>query len=265
MKQPYIGVSGFMSRKEVEYCLQFVPEGANRLLMVGVLASQKTIHGETNSHPKRYARRENYSEIFVDDPRVLNLIHFGTDNPQYPSLYDDLMLCAEHAGPNLDGFQINAVWPDAVALDKVKRQLPKARFVIQVSPHLIGYASLQTMQLVIIFNRLYKAIADDIIIDFSRGQGTQLPTDIFLKYARAFNFDREHPRFGLTGAGGLSESNVVNVIGPIANEFTYMSVDVENGVRDVAEGGGNLVLDRTGKYIERSQEMFNYINNSQGF
>lgn len=255
MKQPYVGITGFMSRDEVEHCLNYLPTDTNRLLMVGVLASQKTIHGERNSQPKRYPRKEHYSKIFVEDPRVLNLIHFGTNNPQYPELYDDLMRCAEYAGPNIDGFQINAVWPDAIALDKVKKQLPKARFVLQVSPHLIGYSSMQTMQLVITFNRLYKAIADDILIDFSRGQGIQLPTDVFLKYARAFDHD-EHPRFGLTGAGGLAEHNVVKVISPIAKEFTYMSVDAENGLRDETEFGGDLCLDRAGLYLERAFGIF---------
>jgi hypothetical protein len=256
MKQPYVGITGFMCRKEVEHCLRFIPADTDRIFMAGVLASQKTINGETNSKPRRYPRRENFASIFSDDPRVLNLIHFGTDNPAHPALYDDLMRCAEYAGESLGGFQINAVWPDARAIDKVKKQLPKARFVLQISPHLTGY-SRETMtpsRLAIIWNRLYKALADDIIIDFSRGQGFKLPTDVFLEYAR--EFDHEHCLFGLTGAGGLSETNVVNVITPLAREFPRLSVDAENGLRTNGPDGGDLCLDRSGLYLERAFGIF---------
>lgn len=57
MNKPYIGITGFMSRDEVEEVLTVFPENSTRKLMVGVLASEKTLHGPTNKWPNRYPDR----------------------------------------------------------------------------------------------------------------------------------------------------------------------------------------------------------------
>ncbi len=54
-KKPYVGVTGFMSSQEVIDTMKNINfKKAERLLMVGVLASSKTIRGGANKWPNRY-------------------------------------------------------------------------------------------------------------------------------------------------------------------------------------------------------------------
>ena len=79
---PYVGVTGFMSRTEVSEALAMVPQGSTRRLMVGVLASSKTLAGQHNKWPGRYPKREAIASILTNDARALNLVHYSTDRPE---------------------------------------------------------------------------------------------------------------------------------------------------------------------------------------
>lgn len=100
---PYIGITGFMSSDEVRLILdtfiksrpwvrnsfgQTVFRGKNdRILMVGVLASMKTLYGKTNKWPNRYPKIEDIKNIFLcNSKHLLNLIHYGTKHAEtlYP-------------------------------------------------------------------------------------------------------------------------------------------------------------------------------------
>ena len=127
---PYIGVTGFMSRAEVEEALEVVPQDAIRRLMVGVLMSDKTLAGQENKWPGRYPKREAVADIFVDDPRVLNLVHYNTHEPK--SLCWQLKEVTELAGPNLDGFQLNMAWPPITQLRNYVEEYPEKLIVLQI-------------------------------------------------------------------------------------------------------------------------------------
>ena len=104
MKKPYIGITGFTTRAEVVRIISEIPRMSDRLLMVGVLASLKTLNGRTNKYPDRYPRVSKISEIFSDnDQAVLNLIHYNTDEAE--SLDQQLLKAIDLGGKNLHGFQ----------------------------------------------------------------------------------------------------------------------------------------------------------------
>jgi hypothetical protein len=103
----YIGVTGFISRREVEAVLEGVPGDAARPLMVGVLVSAETLAGKPSR--RRYPPVEGISDLFLDDPRVLNLIHFNGGHPN--RLTEALCRLTELGGPHLHGFQLNCCWP----------------------------------------------------------------------------------------------------------------------------------------------------------
>jgi hypothetical protein len=110
----YIGVSGFMSSDEVRAALTVFPHHGPQL-MVGVLASYKTLFGPSNSKPRRYPRPEAIDWIFLDDPRCLNLVHYGADSSEGLGLaLRKAMVCG---GPRCHGVQINVAWP---ALDELR-------------------------------------------------------------------------------------------------------------------------------------------------
>src|SRR5258708_1143032 len=95
---PYIGVTGIMSSTEIDEALAAVPQATHRF-MPGVLVSSKTLAGQANKWPGRYPKKEAIADIFIDDPRKLNLIHYSTDSPT--NLCAELRQIVELAGPHL--------------------------------------------------------------------------------------------------------------------------------------------------------------------
>ncbi len=89
--RPYIGLTGFSSCAEIDCALEAfgrvgpIEAGAvrdvlgksraiPRLLMCGVLV--KETFGPSRRYPGRYPAVETIADIFSDDPRALNLLHF---------------------------------------------------------------------------------------------------------------------------------------------------------------------------------------------
>ena len=79
---PYIGVTGFMSRDEIEVIQSLFDPEARHKLMVGILASGKTIYGTPNRYPFKYPLVENIPSLLgaIDPSVAFGLIHYNTDN-----------------------------------------------------------------------------------------------------------------------------------------------------------------------------------------
>ncbi|MDP2788760.1 MAG: hypothetical protein Q8O46_01750, partial [bacterium] len=127
---PYVGVTGFMANAEVELALRCVPSQSSRRLMIGVLMSSKTLAGQPNKWPGRYPNIEGVEDLFVEDERVLNLIHYNTDHPE--TLYTQMARVTEIAGPNFDGFQLNIAWPPISKLEDWRETHPDQFILLQV-------------------------------------------------------------------------------------------------------------------------------------
>ncbi len=110
---PYVGVVGFRSRDEVGQALKWVPPNDQRRLMIGVIANTWPI-----------------ADIFMEDDRVLNLIHFTTTSSK--PLSDQLAHTTDIGGPNLDGIQINMPWPFVRELHYHRRRHPNHYMVLQI-------------------------------------------------------------------------------------------------------------------------------------
>ena len=103
----YVGVSGFVSRAEADFALSVLPAGLT--LMVGVLASPKSLSDIKNAWHKRYAAPADISGVFSPDPRCLNLLHWSDDKPADAARVRQLRTVA---GPYCHGFQLNLEsWP----------------------------------------------------------------------------------------------------------------------------------------------------------
>jgi len=82
--KPYIGITGFTKREEVEFALKVFPRNSNRKLMVGVLATYKSLRGipMKPKWAKQTPNPEKIKDIFSNDERVINLVHFSTEEGQ---------------------------------------------------------------------------------------------------------------------------------------------------------------------------------------
>lgn len=248
MSKPYIGVTGFMSRAEVDAVLEAVPVDANRLLMVGVLVSSKTMFGIPNNKPNRYPAADKIAGIFSDHPLALNLVHFNTKDLN--ELFDQMMAVTELGGENFHGFQLNIKWPDPHALWKYKQKYPEKIIVLQCGEAALESICFDPIVLASVADN-YKDTCEYLLVDPSGGLGKPLNSLKGLAYLHHLNLKVSGMRFGI--AGGLSPTTLEDLMGPIAKGFRYTSIDAEGRLRD---GNDNLDVAVAKDFVSKAYALF---------
>ncbi len=245
---PYIGVTGFVSRSEVQSIFNTIPENSSRLLMVGVLARYKTLKGIQNKWPNRYPKVEDIDSIFFRHDKILNLIHYSTKETE--SLADQLTEITQFCSPYLNGFQLNMAWPSPKAISqycalynwdkKIVLQIgSKALKAVNNSPKILASRVAE-----------YKYIADYALIDPSGGLGIPFNTDRARDYLEALSVKKLHMGFGV--AGGLSPTTL-DLVEPLIKDFPSLNIDAEGKLRDQKD---HLDIDLTTKYIRKAFKLF---------
>ncbi len=242
MPRPYIGITGFMNAQEVDTVLRAVPKDFARLVMIGVLMSNKTLYGVKNKYPNRYPGLETLWNIFSNDERALNLIHFSTDHPD--TLYSDLCRAQELAGPNCHGFQLNMRWPDPAVVERYRLKVPfrKKTIVLQC-----GAGALSAKQLVDRLDQYYGLI-DYVLLDESGGTGKEFDGEKLVDLVHCIKSTL--PNVGVGVAGGLCASSV-DRLSPLQG-WVNISVDAEGKLRDEND---NLMLREAVKYLFAAAEV----------
>lgn len=225
MKKPYVGITGFMSQNEALGVLEIVPVNINRLIMVGVLASSKTLEGVPNKWPNRYPAADKIADIFPDDPRVLNLIHYNTKEPN--ALGCQLIAATELGGKNLHGFQLNIAWPSPDVIKAYKKVHPEKQIVLQIGGHAFKIINHSPENLAAKVAE-YEGIIDYALLDPSGGYGKPLDPERIREYLLALQ--TKNIDIGLGAAGGLSPTTL-DLLKPLAKEFPRLSVDAEGLLR----------------------------------
>ena len=256
---PYIGVSGFMSANEVRAALDAFPD-CGRQLMVGVLASSKTLCGLPNKYPRRYPLAADIAGIFVDDPRCLNLVHVATDGDK--STVDGKLIPIEidlwrgftAGGPLCHGVQFNGATqrlrPEA--LHAFKAMCPTAkRIVLQVGPRWLDARSAADSFMKSLAR--YAGTATDILLDLSGGNGRLINPETARDLAVDARKSLAHwgvapGEMAIGIAGGLCAETLPGIRG-LLEEQGPLSIDAEGRLRDDADGGGNLDLDKARSYL----------------
>jgi len=196
--------------------------------MVGVLMSSKTLAGQPNKWPGRYPKKEDIADIFVDDPRALNLIHYSTDSPE--TLATQLVEITKLAGPYLDGFQLNITWPPILEITNYRIIYPDKFLVLQIGRKAMDIVVKSAEQLAGTIG-WYHGI-DAVLIDSSGGRGEPLDAAKAAEYLRAIR--RIYPTLGVGIAGGLGP-DTLHSLDPLVREFTDLSIDAEGRLRTARE------------------------------
>ncbi len=238
---PYVGVTGFMSRAEVSEAIAMVPQGSTRRLMVGVLMSSKTLAGQQNKWPGRYPKKETVVDIFVDDQRALNLVHYNTDHPE--TLLTQLVEITELAGSHLDGFQLNIAWPPISQLEDYWEAYPDKFLLLQIGGK--AMAQVESMERFTELVGAYLPMIDAILIDPSGGKGEPLDATKGAEYLHAV---RDYPTLGFGIAGGLGP-DTLHLLNPLVKEFPELSIDAEGRLR-TPKPEDALCLDAMRTYLE---------------
>lgn len=236
-----------MALSEVRSVLSWIPPKSDRYLMVGVLVSDKTLHGLGNNHPRRFPKIENVERLFLPDPKALNLIHFNTHEQE--SLLDQMVLARLKAGDNFHGFQLNVAWPKVKTLQLYRREHEDAIIVLQLGAEAMDVVGHRPD---VLANRLrfYEPYIDYVLVDPSSGVG------------RAFNQEKSIeqlvairdacPELGLGLAGGLGP-DTIEAIAPVAKVFPAISIDAEGRLRDEKD---NLDPVKARGYIMGAMQVF---------
>lgn len=213
MLKPYIGVTGFMTPGEVEEVLAALPTYHTHQVMVGVLASDKTLDGLPNKHPHRFPRVERIRDLFSDNPNTVNLVHFNTH--RVGRLMEDLIdLTERYGGPNMYGFQLNVPWPDPKKLLTYKKICRPNRLVLWLGGDAVAEVEGSPRLLAEWVSR-YSYIATDVLLDPSGGFGREFNVREALTYLQALR----DLGLGLGVAGGLSADNLIHLVEPIAADY----------------------------------------------
>lgn len=226
---PYIGVTGFMSRAEVVEALAVIPQESKWRLMVGVLMSSKTLAGQRNKWSGRFPKREAVADIFVYDPRVLNLVHYSTDDPD--TLFVQLDAVMKLAGPNCDGLQLNVAWPASSHLEDFYEAYHDKFLVLQLGSKALLQAG--TVDKFVDLVGGYTPMINAILLDPSGGLGKPFDPEKVAEYVRGIPASWISPPygFGIGIAGGLGPSSLY-LLDPLLREFIYnFSIDAEGALR----------------------------------
>lgn len=227
MQKPYIGVTGFTSKDEALRVLEATPPTGDRLLMVGVLASSKTLRGEKNKWPNRYPAVQKIAGIFPDDPRALNLIHYSTDDPA--TLFSQMLELTSLAGTNFHGFQLNCAWPPQSELQHFRNAYPEAKIVLQIGERSLEMVGHSAYGLSIKLFMEYKGLIDYVLLDGSAGRGQILEMEKVRRYLYVLQTLPIPIDLGI--AGGLSPQSLP-LIEPLMRDFPDLSIDAEGRLRD---------------------------------
>lgn len=245
MPTPYIGVTGFMTAAEVAAADEYFYSRSFRWheLMVGVLASGKTLAGRKNRWPNRYPDPGVIAELLPYPCRTVNLIHYATDDRD--TLAAQFERLVSLGGESLDGFQLNIRWPDPAALVP----LSCLRVVLQLGP---GALKEEGSDPEAVAKRLdgYHDVITDVLVDASGGRGIPIDLDAAEAYVRAIS--ARHPWLGIGVAGGLSAENVGG-LKRLVDIFPDLSIDAEGRLRDADD---RLDLNAVRDYLAAAVSLF---------
>ncbi len=255
---PYVGITGFTKRSEVEALLSVVPVEQipnKRLLMVGALASAKTLRGETNKYPNRYPAIADIAKIFIPDRnRAINLVHYNTDEPDRlgVQLVQVASTYADEVGYSFDGFQLNAAWPHPDQIVQLFGQFAELAIVLQIGRRAFEMVGNDPNKLAC---RVldYAGVIDYVLLDPSGGKGRPFDPECARGYLRALrdqNLGSMDIGFGV--AGGLSPTTL-NLIEPLLEEFSDFSIDAEGRLRTIED---HLDLNVACEYLVEAQKLF---------
>lgn len=257
---PYTGIAGFTTAQEVHrvvadsptiFCFG-TPHFGHRQLAIGVLVSQETMDGRPpRKYPDRYPAIDKIREIidaaslpyvyrvswqpktegtiFDLRKRCLRLIHYSGPGEGLCTRLDRL---CEIAGPNLDGFQLNMVWPPAAELKSWAMDHPTMRVILQVNRRMYAHVARTPKMLIDEIAKTYLPwCITDILFDLSGGTGLKIDLAGAWLAIKGL-YDAFGGQVGIGLAGGL-DKNSVRELKPFFQKWPDLSIDAEGMIRDV--------------------------------
>lgn len=225
--QEYLGITGFMDKRDVRAVLDARSPWSKRKTMIGIRASSKTINGGTDSQPNRCPTPGQMGNIFDDDPRALNLVNLSTKNRE--GLFEEMARAFNLAGPYCHGLQLNIAWPDPKALEFFKIKANPAIIVLQIGESALEMIGHSPQKLADKIEKEYKHSVDYILL-YSGGDGKH-PFDPCVLGTYLHALERKRMAIGL-GVDGRMSIPTLYAVALLIKEFPNLSISANAGARD---------------------------------
>ncbi len=253
---PYIGMTDVPNAEWLASMLQHYRRCGGEMLEhrlhAGVMTSYKILNGLETSWSKVWPAPAKIAEIFVPDPRVMNVIHYADYEDSDRDLAGTLMRVAELGGPHLHALQLDMPWPDVAALKAFKTRCPTIDVILQVGQVALARASNDVDETI---NRL--RLCDDsiecVLLDLSMGRGKGLNADLLRPFILAIRSRLPHLR--ITVAGGLGP-DTLHLVAPLVREFPSISIDAQGQLRPSGSSKDAIDHERAERYLQGAVEMF---------
>lgn len=240
LNKPYIGVTGVTTRSQALSLHELMPVDCSYDLMIGVLASNKTLAGEPDLFPNQTPDRLEIAKIFVARNGILNLLHYYTNDRA--GLLHQLAHAFVLAGKNCHGLQLNMPWPDPEVIKKFRRLYPATRVVVQISRDALAEFD-GDLQACAAEAEKYNKVATDLLFDLSGGEGRPIDTDLAWKFSESFGGS-----CNLVIAGGLDAKSLPS-LQSYFRTFADVSIDAQGKLRNSSD---HLDLRKAKKYLQKA-------------
>lgn len=234
----------------------------DRKVMIGVMTGHFTLRPDEEDPGNQrgvFPSREEIPLGFIDDPDVLNTIHFADlYRPRaVQTIFDDLELVTQYGGENLHAIQLDVTWPNPEEIQRFKDRHPDLALILQLGTFSFKEAD-DDYQKVVNMLRKYGDSIDYALLDMSMGKGKGMDSEGLLPLLRLIR--KELPGLGLAVAGGLGPESM-HLLEPIASEFPDISIDAQGRLKPAnapVDTLGHMIstvsadLGRANDYIRRS-------------
>lgn len=251
MNQPYIGVTDFVNRHQVKQAVACLLPWTDRRIHVGAMMSYKTLNGIPTSSgwEKIWLDEKGLNELFVKDRDVFNVLHYADypdENGKVHTASADLIRAVKMAGPDVEGIQLDMIWPNAKHIIDLKQAFPDLSIIMQVSSKAIAYADKHDMTAKEVLQCYNENEIDYVLLDSGMGRGIEFdPKDVLNLIA---DVSDQFPQEKIAVAGGLGP-NTYNNLKTIFARYPKISCDAQGQLRASGSAKDPLDMQRVNDYI----------------
>ncbi len=229
--QPYIGVTGITSLKDVKNMQRALDRAEENVLgMYGILMNGATLYEKT--HRGRWAKIEDVPELMKAMPKEsLKAVHWCADELKYNELSDVM----RSTNFECTALQLNMSYPSLDELTRFRKDYTNVRIIFQIEKEMLENPLDMKKKI-----EPYVNLVDYLLVDQSMGGGIPIDPKVSSEVAEALMpLER-----GIVFAGGLNSMRVKE-IAPLIRKFNA-SIDAESRLMNDEDKLDNL---KVGAYI----------------